>query len=111
MSLPTPQTVAQILTAATDSVTVINGINTDGANSIYAGATIEPDGTVVASTWTQAEINYKVQQNVDHLETILAYDGNGHADVAGSSEDKSSYTGAITTGKAYITDNSQENRK
>ena len=106
MSFPTPPTVAQILTAATDSVTVINGINTDGADSIYAGVTTEPDGTVVASTWTQAEINYKVKQNVDHLTIILAYDGNGHADVAGSSENKSSYTGAITTGKAYIADNS-----
>lgn len=105
MTFPTPPTVAQILTAATDSVTVINGINTDGADSIYAGAMVEPDGTVVASTWTQAEINYKVQQNVDHLTIILAYDGNGHADVAGSSEDKSSYTGAITTGKAYIAAN------
>ena len=105
MSYPTPPTVAEILTAATDSVTLINDINTNGADSIYAGATTEPDGTVVASTWTQAEINYRVQQNVDHLTTILAYDGNGHADVAGSSEDKSSYTGAITTGKAYIAAN------
>ena len=105
MSYPTPPTVAEILTAATDSVTLINDINTNGADSIYAGATVEPDGTVVASTWTQAEINYRVQQNVDHLTTILAYDGNGHADVAGSSEDKSSYTGAVTTGKAYIAAN------
>ena len=106
MAFPPPQTVAQILTAATDSVTLINDINTNGADSIYAGATVEPDGTVVASTWTQAEINYKVQQNVNHLETILAYDRNGHADVAGSSEDKSSYTTAITTGNTYISNNS-----
>jgi hypothetical protein len=106
MAFPPPQTVAQILTAATDSVTLINDINTNGADSIYAGATIEPDGTVVASTWTQAEINYKVQQNVNHLEIILAYDGNGHADVAGDSADKSSYTGAVTTGNTYITNNS-----
>ena len=105
MSYPTPPTVAEILTAATDSVTLINDINTNGTDSIYAGATTQPDGTVVASTWTQAEINYRVQQNVDHLTTILAYDGNGHADVAGSSEDKSSYTGAVTTGKAYIAAN------
>ena len=105
MAFPPPQTVAEILTAATDSITLINDINTNGVDSLHAGATIEPDGTVVASTWTQAEINYKVQQNVNHLETILAYDGNGHADVAGSSEDKSSYTGAVTTGKAYIAAN------
>jgi len=102
MALPTPPTVAQILTAATDSVTVINGINTDGADSVYAGAKVKPDGTVVASTWTQAEINYRVQQNVDHLETILAYTD---PDVAGASDDKSSYTTAITTGTDYIAAN------
>ena len=102
MALPTPPTVAQILTAATDSVTVINGINTDGDDSIYAEATIKPDGTVVSSTWTQAEINYKVKQNVDHLKTILAYT---YPDVAGASDDKSSYTTAITTGTDYIAAN------
>ena len=96
------QTVTQVLTAATDSVTVINGINTDGADSIYAGTIVEPDGTVVASTWTQAEINEIVQRNVDHLETILAYTD---PDVTGDSSDKSSYTDAITTGKAYIAAN------
>ena len=103
------QTVTQVLTAATDSVTVINGINTDGADSIYAGTIVEPDGTVVASTWTQAEINEIVQRNVDHLETILAYapvdEDDNTPDVAGDSSDKSSYTGAVTTGKAYIAAN------
>ena len=43
-----------------------------------------------------------MQQNVDHLEVILAYTD---PDVAGSSDDKSSYTSAITTGKAYIAAN------
>jgi hypothetical protein len=51
---------------------------------------------------TQAEINDMVQRNVDHLEIILAYTD---PDVAGDSSDKSSYTGAITTGKAYIAAN------
>jgi hypothetical protein len=51
---------------------------------------------------TQAEINEMVQRNVDHLELILAYTD---PDVAGDSSDKSSYTGAITTGKAYIAAN------
>jgi len=51
---------------------------------------------------TQDETNDKVQRNVDHLEIILAYT---EPDVAGSSEDKSSYTSAITTGKAYIAAN------
>jgi hypothetical protein len=97
------QTVSEVLTAATDSVTLINDINTNGSNSIYAGSTTNPDGDVVASTWTQAEINEEVQRNVDHLEVILAYTD---PDVAGDSSDKSSYTTAVTTGKTYITDNS-----
>ena len=44
-----------------------------------------------------------VQRNVDHLELVLAYTD---PDVAGSSDDKTSYTTAIATGKTYITDNS-----
>jgi len=97
------QTVTEVLTAATDSVTLINDINTKGANSLYAGASNDIEGNVVASTWTQAEINETVQRNVDHIELILAYT---EPDVAGDSSDKSSYTTAVTTGKTYITDNS-----
>ena len=86
------QTVAEVLSAADDSVTLINGID---------------DGSIVRSDLTQDEVNNIVQQNVDHLEIILAYDGeNDTPDVAGSSDDKSSYTSAITTGKAYISANS-----
>ena len=85
------QTVAEVLTAATDSVTVITDINTNGSNSVY-----------VSEGSTQAEINEVVQRNVDHLEIILEYTD---PDVKGSSDDKSSYTGAITTGKAYIAAN------
>jgi len=96
-------TVSEVLTAATDSVTLINDINTKGANSLYAGASNDIEGNVVASTWTQAEINETVQRNVDHIELILAYT---EPDVAGDSSDKSSYTTAVTTGKTYITDNS-----
>ena len=59
---------------------------------------------------TQAEINTKVQQNVDHLETILAYEpvdsDDDTPDVKGSSDSKTAYTGAVTTGKAYISSNS-----
>ena len=88
------QTVAEVLTAATDSVTVINDIN---------------GGTHDVTGLTQEEINEMVQRNVDHLETILAYapvdEDDDTPDVAGSSEDKSSYTSAITTGKAYIAAN------
>jgi hypothetical protein len=82
------QTVTEVLTAATDSVTLINAIN---------------GGTYEVSTMTQAEINEMVQRNVDHLEIILAYTD---PDVAGDSSDKSSYTDAITTGNTYITNNS-----
>jgi hypothetical protein len=81
------QTVEQVLTAATDSVTLINEVNA---------------GTWNVEGMTQAEINEMVQRNVDHLEIILAYTD---PDVAGDSSDKSSYTGAITTGKAYIAAN------
>jgi len=100
------QTVAECLTAATDSVTLINDINTNGNASPYAGGTTDADGNAVAGDWSQDDINAVVQRNVDHLEVILAYDGeNDTPDVAGSSDDKSSYTGAVTTGKAYIAAN------
>ena len=95
------QTVSECLTSATDSVTVINDINTNGLRSIYVGGTADTD-----TDMSQEEINGVVQRNVDHLETILAYDGeNNTPDVSGSSDDKSSYTGAVTTGKAYIAAN------
>ena len=89
------QTVAEVLSAANDSVSLINDINTNGTDSIYV-----PDG------YDQDAINEMMQQNVDHLEVILAYDGeHDNPDVAGSSDDKSSYTDAIATGKAYIAAN------
>ena len=96
------QTVAEVLTAATDSVTVINDINTNGNKSGYAGGTTDNDGNAVAGDWSQDDINEVVQRNVDHLEIILEYTD---PDVKGSSDDKSSYTGAVTTGKAYIAAN------
>ena len=96
------QTVAEVLTAATDSVTVINDINTNGNKSSYAGGTTDADGNAVASDWSQDDINAVVQRNVDHLEIILEYTD---PDVKGSSDNKSSYTGAVTTGKAYIAAN------
>ena len=90
-----PQTVNECLTAATDSVTLIDDINTNGASSNRIG-----------DNDTQAEINACVQRNVDHLGIILAYapvDAEDDTpDIVGYSGDKSSYTGAITTGNAYI---------
>ena len=91
-------TVQEVLTGANDSVNLINDINANGSDSQY-----------VTLALTQEEINTMVQRNVDHLETILAYapvdDNDITPAVAGSSEDKSSYTSAITTGKAYIAAN------
>ena len=91
------QTVSEVLTAATDSVTLINDINTNGKKSTYVGGSVEAD-----TEMEQSDINDVVQRNVDHLEIILEYTD---PDVKGSSDDKSSYTGAITTGKAYIAAN------
>ena len=89
------QTVEQVLTAATDSVTLINEVNA---------------GTWNVEGMEQSDINDMVQRNVDHLEIVLAYapvdEDDETPDVAGDSSDKSSYTGAITTGKAYISNNS-----
>ena len=93
------QTVTEVLTAGTDSVTLINSINTD------ASAESSVDGM------TQAEINEVVQRNVDHLEIILAYEPDSEnesdetPDIVGDDSDKSSYTDAIDTGNAYITSN------
>ena len=75
--------VTQILSAADDSVSLINAIN---------------DGTWDVSNYKdQEEINATVQRNVDHLEIILAYE-----EVVADSSDKSSYNSAISTGKAFI---------
>ena len=88
-------TVTEVLTAATDSVTLINAVN---------------DGTHDINGMTQEEINEMVQRNVEHLEIILAYapvdEDDETPDVAGDSSDKSSYTDAIATGLDYISNNS-----
>jgi len=91
------QTVAEVLTAATDSVTVINDINTNGKKSVHVGGTSEQD-----TDMSQDDINSTVQRNVDHIEFILEYTD---PDVKGSSDSKTAYTGAVTTGKAYIAAN------
>ena len=89
------QTVSEVLTAATDSVTLINGVKAGSWN---------------VEGKTQSEINEMVQRNVDHIETILEYapvdSDDDTPDVKGSSDSKTSYTTAVTTGKTYITDNS-----
>jgi hypothetical protein len=102
------QTVAEVLTSATDSVTVINDINTNGNISPYVGGSTDAEGNAIASDWSQADINACVQRNVEHLELILAYDGeNDTPNVVGSSSSKkTACSTAITTGKAYISSNS-----
>ena len=96
-------TVAQCLTAATDSATVINDVNTNGKRSTYIGGTADTD-----TEMSQADINELIQRNVDHLEIILAYDGNdGRPNIVGSSSSKkTTCSNAVTTGKAYISANS-----
>jgi len=88
------QTVSEVLTAATDSVTLINGVNA---------------GTWNVEGMEQSDINDMVQRNVDHLELVLAYapvdEDDDTPDVAGSSDDKTSYTTAVATGNAYIAAN------
>lgn len=90
------QTVAQVLSAADDSVTIINDINTNGSDSVY-----------LMNGATQSQINEMIQRNVDHLETILAYDGENDTPniVASSNSKKTSCSDAIKTGKAYIENN------
>ena len=95
------QTVSECLTAATDSVTVINDINSKGLSSAHIAASDPLSGA------TQADANARVKANVDHLTTILAYDGtNDTPNVKDASDNKSSYTTAITTGNTYISNNS-----
>ena len=102
------QTVAECLKKAEDSVTVINDINTNGNKSSHAGGQTDAEGNAIAGTWSQADINTRVQQNVDHLEIILAYDGTDDKPniVGSSSSKKTDCTNAINTGKAYIAANS-----
>jgi hypothetical protein len=84
----TAETVEQVLTAATDSVNLINGVNA---------------GTWVVRGMTQEEINDMVQRNVDHLEIILAWEPVDEDDIT---PDIVNDPDAIATGNTYITENS-----
>ena len=81
------KTVEQVLTSASYSVTLINDINS-GTHNVEL---------------TQEQKNNTVQRNVNHLELILAYT---EPDIVNDSSDKTPYTTAIATGKAYIEENS-----
>jgi len=100
------QTVTECLAAGTDSVTLINDINTNGKKSTHVGGSAEADTT----TMTQAEINEMVQRNVDHLSTILLYEpvdaSDDTPDVKGAAgSKKTTHVAAVTTGNAYIAAN------
>ena len=91
------QTVTECLAVASDSVTLINDINTNGSSAT----------SLVRQDLPQAEINQKVQQNVDHLSIILLYDGTDDTpDVAGAASNlKTTHVAAVTTGTDYIAAN------
>ena len=103
------QTVTEVLTAGTDSVTLINDINTNGKKSTYVGGSAEAD-----TTMSQAEINEVVQRNVNHLSIILLYEpvdaDDDTPDVKGAASNlKTTHVAAVTTGTDYIAANDQEN--
>jgi len=92
------QTVTEVLAAGSDSVTLINSINTD--------ASAEP----LVAGMTQAEINGIVQQNVDHLSIILLYEpvdsDDNTPNVKGAADSKkTTHVAAVTTGTNYIAAN------
>jgi len=92
------QTVTECLTAGTDSVTLINSINTDAS------------AEAAVKDMTQAEINEVVQRNVDHLSLILLYApvdaSDDTPDVAGAAgSKKTTHVAAVTTGTNYIAAN------
>jgi len=79
---------ARTLNNAMDSVNLINQIN-------------EGDFSYFLPGYTQEVVTRRVQENVQHLEIILAYE-----EVVEDETDKTPYTTAIATGKAYIEENS-----
>ena len=82
------QTLTEVLTAAMDSVDLINGVN---------------DGSWDVDGMSQTQINEIVERNVEHLEIILEFTD---PNVKGSSNSKKTdCTSAIATGTTYITEN------
>jgi hypothetical protein len=76
--------VTKTLNNAMDSVDLINQIN-------------EGDFSYFLPGYTQEVINRRVEENVKHLEIVLAYE-----EILADESDKSSYTDAIATGQAYL---------
>jgi len=99
------QTVTECLAAGSDSVTLINDVNTNGKKSVHVGGSADAD-----TDMSQADINEVIQRNVDHLEVILAYEpvdsDDDTPDVKGAADSKkTTHVAAVTTGKAYIAAN------
>ena len=78
----TTNDVAEIFTAAGDSVTVINGNKGEDE--------------------TNDEWKDKLQRNVDHLETIKAYKKEDETTSIWTSEDFTAIDAAVTSGKSKI---------
>ena len=94
------QTVTECLAVASDSVTLINDINTNGSSAT----------SLIREDLTQAEINQKVQQNVDHLSIILLWEpvdeNDDTPDIVGAASNlKTTHVAAVTTGTDYIAAN------
>ena len=102
--MPDEFTIAQGLSLMDDQIFAIEEINTNGQNSQY-----------IPSPQTQEAVNAAMDRYVKTLEGILLWNGLDadenpreipQPDIAGYSGDKSTYTDAITLGKAYIAANS-----
>ena len=84
MADETAEEIAQHFSAMGDSVNLIN-------------ATIADDTEALAVYGSAAEVKLMVTRNTDHLEVQKTMDW-----YKASSKTKTSYTNAITTGKAYV---------
>ncbi len=81
---PTADEIAAHFSAMDDSVNLIN-------------ATIADDTDALVSFGTADEVKLMVTRNTDHLEIQAAEDW-----YSDSSKSKTSYTDAVTAGKAYV---------
>ena len=81
---PTADEIAAHFSAIDDSVNLIN-------------ATIADDTDALVSFGTADEVKLMVTRNTDHLEIQAAEDW-----YSDSSKSKTSYTDAVTAGKAYV---------
>jgi len=84
-------TVIHVLRIMDDNIKAIEDINTNGVFS-----------TLVSQPQNQENTNAAMDRYITTLEAMLLWED---PDVAGYSGNKSTYTDAITLGKAYITEN------